>query len=298
VPAPRSGSFASPVDGLIITTWTWDDVVGQPLGVVQLVHGLAEHGSRYGRLAAALNAAGFLVTATDNRGHGASVSSEVPLGSFGAAGVAGFIGDIVEAGDQLAVEHPDVPLFLVAHSLGSMGAQSVLLEHSARYAGAVLSGSTSLDGLLGVLQGLPADQPGLAAFNVGFEPRTGFEWLSRDSAEVDAYVADPFCGFPTEDAIMAGVLGTAQRTADPMQLAQIRPDLPVLVISGDRDPVGGPEGRNVTALADRYRDAGLTDVTLRLYPDARHEVFNETNRDQVTADLVGWLLAHLPRSTA
>ena len=295
MPTPRSGSFASPVDGLTITTWTWDDVSGQPLGVVQLVHGLAEHGPRYGRLAAALNAAGFLVVAADNRGHGASVSAEVPLGSFGAAGVTGFVGDTVAAGEQLAAEHPDLPLFLIGHSLGSMAAQSVLLDHSARYAGAVLTGSTTLDGLLAVVQGLPADQPGLAAFNVGFEPRTGFEWLSRDAAEVDAYVADPLCGFPTEDAILAGVLGTAQRTTDPAQLARIRPDLPVLVMSGDRDPVGGPRGSNVTALTDRYRDAGLTDVTVRLYEEARHEVFNETNRDEVTDDLIGWLVSHLPR---
>jgi len=295
VPAPRPGRFASPLDGLEIATWTWDDVTGQPRGVVQLVHGLAEHGPRYGRLATALNAVGFLVTATDHRGHGASVSPEVPLGSFGAAGVDGFLGDIVAAGERLAEQHPDLPLFLLGHSLGSMGAQSVLLDHSARYAGAVLSGSTTLDGLLAVVQGLPQDQPGLAAFNAGFEPRTGFEWLSRDGAEVDAYLADPLCGFPTEDAVMAGVLGTAVRTTDPDQLAQIRPDLPVLVVSGDRDPVGGPGGSNVTALAERYRDAGLTDVTLRLYPAARHEVFNETNRDEVTDDVTGWLVAHLPR---
>lgn len=294
MPAPRSGSFASPVDGLTIATWTWDAVPGQPRGVVQLVHGLAEHGPRYGRLAGALNAAGFLVTATDNRGHGASVSSQVPLGSFGEAGVTGFLSDIVRAGERLAEEHPDLPLFLVGHSLGSMGAQSVLLGHSTRYAGAVLSGSTTLDGLLGVIQGLPADQPGLAAFNAGFEPRTGFEWLSRDAAEVDAYVADPLCGFPTEDAIMTGVLGTAEQTTDPHQLARIRSDLPLLIISGDRDPVGGTGGGNVKLLAEGYRRAGITDVTVRLYPEARHEVFNETNRHEVTADLVSWLEAHLP----
>lgn len=294
MPAPRQGSFTSPVDGLSVVTWTWDDVAS-PRAVVQLVHGLAEHGRRYGRLAEALNAAGFVVTATDNRGHGDSVSEDVPLGGFGPSGVEGFVGDITAAGEQLAAEHPDLPLFLLAHSLGSMGAQSVLLDHSERYAGAVLSGSTTLDGLLRVLQGLPADQPGLAAFNAGFEPRTGFEWLSRDPAEVDAYVADPLCGFPTEEAIMTGILGTAVRTADPEQLAGIRHDLPLLVISGDRDPVGGPGGRDATTLAERYRDAGLTDVTLRLYPEARHEVFNETNRDEVTADVIAWLEAHLPR---
>ncbi|CAA9300963.1 MAG: Lysophospholipase; Monoglyceride lipase [uncultured Friedmanniella sp.] len=292
--APRPGRSTSPVDGLVIATWTWDDVPGSPRGVVQLVHGLAEHGPRYGRLAAALNAAGFVVAAADTRGHGGSVSAEVPLGSFGAAGVEGFVGDIAAEGERLAAEHPDLPLFLLGHSLGSMAAQSVLLDHADRYAGMVLSGSTTLDGLLAVIQGLPADQPGLAAFNAGFEPRTGFEWLSRDTAEVDAYVADPLCGFPTEDAILAGVLGTAVRTADPAQLARIRPDLPVLVVSGDRDPVGGAGGRHVTRLAERYTEAGLTDVTLRLHPGARHEVFNETNRDEVTTEVVDWLEAHLP----
>lgn len=292
--SPARGSLDSPADGLAIATWTWDDVAGPPRGVVQLVHGLAEHGPRYARLAGALNAAGFLVTASDTRGHGSSVSAEVPLGSFGQAGMAGFLGDVVAVGEQLASRHPDLPLFLFAHSLGSMAAQSVLLDHSELYAGVVLSGSTTLDGLIEVLQGLPADQPGLAAFNAGFEPRTGFEWLSRDPAEVDAYVADPLCGFPTEDAVMGGVLGTAGRTADPAELARIRPDLPLLVISGDRDPVGGPGGRNVAALVDRYVAAGLRDVTLRLYPDARHELVNETNRDEVTADVVAWLVAHLP----
>lgn len=294
MPVPRADTLSSPVDGLALTTWTWDGVPGRPRGGVQLVHGLAEHGRRYARLAAALNAAGFLVTAADTRGHGASVSAEVPLGSFGAAGVTGFLADITAVGERMAEEHPGLPLFLVGHSLGSMGAQNVLLDRSASYAGAVLSGSTTLDGLVAVVQGLPPDQPGLAAFNAGFEARTGFEWLSRDAAEVDAYLADPLCGFATEDAIIAGVLGTAERTADPGQLARVRPDLPVLLLSGDRDPVGGPGGVNVTELARRYRDAGLGDVTLRLYPQARHEVFNETDRDQVVADLLSWLGARAP----
>ena len=292
---PTTASFPSPADGLAIATYEWNDVTGGPVGVVQLVHGLAEHGPRYDRFARALNAAGFVVSATDNRGHGASVSEDVPLGSFGAAGVEGFVADIGAHARLLASQHPDVPLFAFAHSLGSMGMQIALLAEPVRYGGVVLSGSTTLDGLGGVLAGLPADQPGLAAFNAGFEPRTGFEWLSRDPAEVDAYVADPLCGFPTEDAIIGGVLGQAERTAEP---SQIRPDLPLLLISGDRDPVGGPGGSNVMALADRYRSAGLTDVTATLYPDARHELVNETIRDEVTADVIGWLRAHLPGRTA
>ncbi|MCO7221176.1 alpha/beta fold hydrolase [Klenkia sp. PcliD-1-E] len=283
-------TIPSPADGLAIATYTWDAVPGAPVGVVQVVHGLAEHGPRYDRFATALVAAGFVVSAADNRGHGASVSEEVPLGSFGAAGVDGFVADIGAHARALAEQHPGLPLFAFAHSLGSMGMQLALLDEPVRYAGVVLSGSTTLDGLGEVLAGLPADQPGLAAFNAGFEPRTGFEWLSRDPAEVDAYMADPLCGFPTEDAIIGGVLERAGRAADP----SVRDDLPLLLVSGDHDPVGGRGGVNVTALGDRYRAAGLTDVTVSLYPGARHELVNETNRDAVTADVVGWLRAHLP----
>ncbi len=289
---PTAATVPSPADGLLLATYTWDDVPVEPVGVVQLVHGLAEHAPRYERFARALVAAGFVVVAADSRGHGASVSAEVPLGSFGAAGAPGFLADVAAVARATAQRHPDLPLFAFAHSLGSMGMQSVLLEEPVRYAGVVLSGSTTLDGLGQVLVGLPADQPGLAAFNAGFEPRTGFEWLSRDPAEVDAYLADPLCGFPTDEAIIGGVLATAERTADP---SGVRADLPVLLVSGDRDPVGGPGGANVTALADRYRAAGVTDVQLSLYPGARHELVNETNRDEVTADVVAWLTAHLPR---
>lgn len=293
----RTGRTTSPADGLQLATCTWDDVDGSPRGVVQLVHGLAEHTSRYDRFARALNAAGYLVSGADTRGHGGSVSDAVPLGSFGAPGAEGFFADTAAVGDQLARQHPGLPLFAFAHSLGSMCLQNVLVGGPVPYAGVVLSGTTTLDGLIEVVQGLTADPDageGLAGFNAGFEPRTGFEWLSRDTAEVDAYVADPLCGFATEDAVLGGILATAERTADPAALGGIRSDLPLLLVSGDRDPVGGRGGANVTALAERYRAAGLSDVQVRLYPGARHELVNETHRDEVTADVVAWLDAHLP----
>jgi len=286
---PRTAAFPSPSDELPIVTYRWDAVAGDPRGVVQVAHGLAEHGRRYARLAGALVGAGFVASANDHRGHGASVGAGVPLGSFGAAGAPGFVGDVARHGELLREEHPDLPLFLLGHSLGSMAAQSVLLDRSDLYDGVVLSGSTAIDGLVEVVRQLPADADGLAAFNAPFEHRTGFEWLSRDEVEVDAYVADPLCGFATEDAVLGGVLATAPRTADPRALAGIRPDLPLLVVSGDQDPVGGPGGELVLRLVERYRAAGLRDVTLALRPGARHEVFNETDRDEVTQLVVAWL---------
>ncbi len=281
-------TFRSPSDSTTLATYAWDDVV-EPRGVVQIAHGLAEHASRYDRLASALNSAGFLVRANDHRGHGRSVASEAGLGNFGPAGFAGLIDDVAAYGAGLAASDPELPLFLVAHSMGSFAAQSVLLDHSAQYAGVVLSGSTALDVLAGMLA--ESEGPaGLEAFNVGFEHRTGYEWLSRDEAEVDAYVASPLCGFEVPEDAIPQLFGQAARLADPEALAGIRSDLPILVVSGQADPLAG-DGQLVQLLGQRYRDAGIADLTVRVYPEARHEIFNETNRDEVTADVVDWLVA-------
>jgi alpha-beta hydrolase superfamily lysophospholipase len=285
------GSFTSPTDGLALTTYSWD-AVDSPRGVVQVAHGLAEHAARYDRLATALNEAGFVVHATDHRGHGLSIHAAP--GEFGDAGFDGLIADVAAYGASLAEQHPGLPLFLVAHSMGSFAAQAVLLDHSEQYAGVVLSGSTALDVLAAAMAESAAESTepaGLEAFNLGFEHRTGYEWLSRDDAEVDLYVADPLCGFDLPDATVPSLFAPAARLADPALLAGIRPDLPVLIASGTADPLAGG-GDLVEILGVRYRDAGLTDVTVTTYADARHEIFNETNRDEVTADVVGWLVAH------
>ena len=283
------GSFTSPTDGLALTTYTWD-AVDSPRGVVQLAHGLAEHAARYDRLATALNQAGFVVHGIDHRGHGLSIHAAP--GDFGAAGFDGLIADVAAYGASLAEQHPGLPLFLVAHSMGSFAAQAVLLEHSHQYAGVVLSGSTALDVLAAAMADQPDDGPaGLEAFNAGFEHRTGYEWLSRDEAEVDTYVADPLCGFDLPESTVPSLFAPAARLADPSLLAAVRSDLPVLIASGTADPLAGG-GDLVQLLGQRYRDAGLTDVTVTTYADARHEIFNETNRDEVTADVVAWLVAH------
>jgi alpha-beta hydrolase superfamily lysophospholipase len=282
-----TGTFTSPVDQTALATYAWDRVE-QPRGVVQIAHGLAEHAARYDRLAQALNAAGYLVFATDHRGHGRSISG-VP-GDFGAPGFDGLIADVAAYGATLAESHPDLPLFLVAHSMGSFAAQAVMLDHSAQYAGVVLTGSTAVDVLAAGLAEAP-EPAGLEAFNAGFEHRTGYEWLSRDEAEVDLYVADPLCGFDLPEVTVPLLFAPGPRLADPAALAGIRSDLPVLIASGTADPLSGG-GQLVELLGQRYRDAGLADVTVTTYPDARHEIFNEINRDEVTADVVGWIADH------
>lgn len=284
-----ASSFVSTADGTEVATTAWTDVSGAARGAVQIAHGLAEHAARYGRFAAALNEAGFLAFATDHRGHGRTGRDR--LGDFGPAGFEGLIADVAEFGGALARDH-DVPVFLFGHSMGSFAAQSVLLDHADQYAGVVLSGSTALDVLAAGMA--ESEGPvGLEAFNAGFEHRTGFEWLSRDEAEVDAYVADPWCGFETPPETIPMLFGQAGRLADPSELATVRSDLPILIASGSDDPLAGG-GDLVQLLGQRYRDAGLADVTVRVYPGGRHEILNETNRDEVTADIIAWLVAHLP----
>lgn len=283
----KHSTFTSPADATILTTYEWDDVF-VPRGAVQIAHGLAEHAGRYDRLATALNAAGYLVGAHDHRGHGKSISGRP--GDFGAVGFDGLIADTAAYGAALHEDRPDLPLFLVAHSMGSFAAQSVLLEHSEQYAGVVLTGSTALD-VLGAQLAAAEGPGGLAAFNAGFENRTGYEWLSRDKAEVDAYVADPRCGFDLPAEMVPGLFSAAETLADPQKLSAIRSDLPLLIASGSADPLAGG-GELVHLLGQRYRDAGVADVSVKVYADARHEIFNETNRDAVTADVIGWLDAH------
>ena len=286
--APTPSSFSSAADGTEIASYAWTDTDDAPVGVVQVAHGLAEHAARYDRLARALNAAGFGVYATDHRGHGRT--GQAALGDFGPAGFDGLIADVAQFGSLISAEHPGLPVFLVGHSMGSFAAQAVIVDHSEQYAGAVLTGSTALDVLAASLA--QAGGPvGLEAFNAGFEHRTGFEWLSRDEAEVDIYVADPWCGFETPPDAIPMLFAQAPRLADPAVLAGIRADLPLLIASGSEDPLAGG-GQLAALLAQRYRDAGLTDVTLTVYDGARHEIFNETNRDQVTADVLAWLIAH------
>ncbi len=283
----ETASFNSRQDDLRIVSFEWPTTVSPVRGVVQIAHGLAEHSARYARLAAALNAAGYDVGSTDHRGHGASIV-DVP-GDFGAKGFTALWQDVVQYGELLRAAHPGLPLYLIAHSMGSFAAQNLLLDFSDRYDGVVLSGSTAIDVMAAQMGSGPAGD--LSVFNAAFEQRTGYEWLSRDEAEVDAYVADPLCGFALPPETTPALFGNAERLSDPAALAGIRQDLPILIISGSDDPLAGG-GQLTQLLGKRYADAGVTDVTVKVYPGARHEVFNEVNRDEVTGDVIAWLAAH------
>jgi alpha-beta hydrolase superfamily lysophospholipase len=260
------------------------DPARTPRGIVQLTHGMGEHLLRYEPLAGALTQAGFVVIGQDHRGHGASAQGE--WGALGEGGWDELVRDIGRVSELAKADSPDLPLVLLGHSMGSFAAQQYVLDHSGELAGLVLTGTAVLDLLEPALD---LDQPmDLSAFNAPFEHRTGYEWLSRDAAQVDAYVADERCGFGLSDVDGRQMFASARQLADPDRLAGLRDDLPVWIAVGEHDPVNGQLGL-VNPLVQRLQDAGLTDVTLTVYPGARHEVFNETNRDEVVADLLAWL---------
>jgi alpha-beta hydrolase superfamily lysophospholipase len=269
-----------------ISTYRWSGD-GEPKAIVQLAHGMGEHAARYRRLAEALTAAGYVVYANDHRGHGRTAGSTDRQGDLGEGGWAALVNDIGLLSARAKEEHPGLPLVVLGHSMGSFALQQYLLDRSADLDAAVLSGTSAMD-VIGA--GIDPDaEIDLSSFNAPFEPgRTGYEWLSRDPDEVDKYVADSACGFGVNPAGVRGMLEGLAPTSDPDRLAGIRSDLPIYVMSGDADPLAGG-GPLVQMVADRYTAAGVKDVSVDLYPGARHETFNETNRDEVTANLIAWL---------
>jgi alpha-beta hydrolase superfamily lysophospholipase len=275
---------------------------GRPRAIVQIAHGLAEHSARYARLAAALNAVGYAVYTNDHRGHGPRAAA-ADLGYFGDEGGWGkVVGDLWTMNKLIAREQPGVPIVFLGHSLGSFLGQEFVAEHSDALAGVVYSGSSGRPPAIATLGRLIARAERLrlgkrgksqllgkmwfGAYNKPFAPaRTEFDWLTRDEKEVDAYVADPYCGVPTSTQLAIDVLDALPGILAPERLARIRKDLPIYVFSGERDPVGA----NIQGLIEALKRAGFTRLSTRIYPGARHETLNETNRDEVTRDLIAWL---------
>jgi alpha-beta hydrolase superfamily lysophospholipase len=261
---------------------------GDVKGVVQIAHGMSEHFRRYGRLADRLTGAGYAVYGNDHRGHGGSAGAH-GVGDFGPRGFQAVVDDMAALTAVAKQQTPGKPLVLLGHSMGSFAAQLYLLEHHRELAALVLTGTAALDKFLETL--LASGGPvALELLNAGFEPgRTSFDWLSRDEAEVDAYIADPLCGFQLPDSAMGSLFALGGGARNDPRLAQVRRDLPIYVISGEFDPVVGPEQAFAQALIDSYRQAGLTNIEHRIYAGGRHEVFNETCREQVETELVAWL---------
>jgi len=257
----------------------------QPRAVVQIAHGMGEHAARYERVARALVAAGHAVYANHHRGHGPGAAAASMLGDFGPGGFAAVVADMAQVSQHARAQHPGVPLLLLAHSMGSFAAQLYLLDHIQLVSGVALSGTAATE--LRFANRDPNRK--LQDMNAWIEqPRTPFDWLSRDACEVDAYIADPLCGFTITPASRQSMFAACDRLAALDAFVALPKDLPMILITGDQDQVNNHLAW-FHPLVQRLRDAGLSDVQTRIYPGARHEVLNETNRDEVTAGLLMWV---------
>ncbi|GAA2745299.1 alpha/beta hydrolase [Terrabacter aerolatus] len=294
---------------VFVNRWLPDDA---PKAVVQIAHGLAEHSSRYARFAQRLTDHGYAVYGSDHRGHGKTSSAR---GLFAERdGWQTVIDDLHAVTARAREEQPGVPVYLLGHSMGSFLSRGYAAQYGSELAGLVLTGTAGGSGAIGRvgiflastqarLRG-HAHASGLmntlsfAQYNKAFKPtRTDFDWLSRDTAEVDKYVNDPDCGFVFSAGGFADLLRGLESVNTDAVAARVPKDLPVHLASGDKDPVGA-NGKGVRQVADQLRRLGVRDVTMTLWPEARHEILNETNRDEVEVEIVNWLDAHLVAAPA
>jgi alpha-beta hydrolase superfamily lysophospholipase len=297
--------FAS-VDGPQIYVRQWLPNA-KPNAVILIAHGAAEHSKRYDRVARLLTTEGFAVYAPDHRGHGQTAVSLDKAGNAGPDGFNGILRDLRALAQLIRTKHQSAPLFLLGHSMGATLSQRLIQLHSNLFSGVILSGSPGVRPnpeqaaayTAQLAQGDNAEKSSeffkkiFASFNEGLEQsKNGYEWLSRDADEVQKYVDDPWCGFPFTNRLVAEMSQCAVELSQLANIAAIEKSLPILLFAGTQDRVGG-NGEFVSNLAALYRDANIADVQVILYPEGRHEMLNETNRDQVHRDLIAWLKKHI-----
>ena len=305
---PREFSYPSSDGSHTVHAMEWLPQ-GQPRAVVQIVHGVAEYVGRYDHVARFLTERGFLVCGEDHLGHGKTVD-DGKYGYFGPRGGWDLVArDIRRLRELQGEKYPGGPYVMLGHSMGSFLTRTYLIRWPGTVDGAVLSGTgqepaplvalgKALAGGLCLLRGGDSVSPlvnamSLGAYNKKFAPnRTGADWISRDEAVVDAYLKDPLCTFMPTVAMFRDMMGGLQYIADRNNLARMDKETPVYFLSGDRDPVGAM-GKGVEKVVRMFRKAGCRDVSVKLYPEGRHEMFNELNRDEVMADLLAWLESKL-----
>lgn len=296
-------------DGVAIFVYKWAPDK-PPKAAVQISHGLGEHAGRYEWVAKQLTAAGYIVYADDHRGHGKTAGTAEKLGLLGPGGWDGTLKEIKMLTDIVKKENPGLPVFLIGHSWGSFLAQDYISHFGKEIKGVILTGTNGKQSFvirkIGPFLiareirkiGADARSPSLdkltfGAYNKPYEPApTKFEWLSRDHAVVEKYVNDPYCGFIAQAGtaleLAKGVIKIAKRE----EQANILKDLPIYIMSGGEDPSNN-KSKGARRLYKTYVSSGIKDVAVKVYDGARHEIFNETNKEEVMKDTLTWLNNHL-----
>lgn len=271
---------------------------------------MAEHSGRYTWFAEQLNANGIMVCSHDHRGHGHTEPDSSGYGFFAEnQGWGRVVRDIKEIGDLFRKGHPNLPFFLFGHSMGSFLARDCLALFPGDYTGVFISGTAGPAGImghialalarLGILVKGPRqpnttlDKLFFGEYAKAFKPaRTPFDWLSRDPGKVDAYISDPMCGFICSSQFYADLATGIIKVSSNRHFAKTPADLPIRIFSGAMDPVGA-FSKGVMAVYEAYRKAGVKDLTVKLYDQGRHEMLNETNRDEVAGDVIQWIMSHI-----
>ena len=279
---------------------------GKPRAVVQIAHGIAEHIDRYRPFMEFLAGSGFVVAGNDHLGHGKSIRMPEEQGFFAEKdGWWRVVDDMDKLHDIMSKEYPVLPYVLFGHSMGSFLTRTYLIKHPDKYDAVILSGTghqspalvlggnaaasvmAKLNGAMG--DGTKLDSLAFGSYLSKIEnPRTKFDWLSRDAEQVDKYIADPLCGFVGKIGLYRDMMQGIKFITDKKNIAQMNKEKPVYFMSGDGDPVGD-YGKGVERAYKAFCDAGLHDVFMRLYPGGRHEMLNETNKEQVYQDILNWL---------
>ena len=279
---------------------------GKPRAVVQIAHGIAEHIDRYRPFIEFLADNGFAVAGNDHLGHGKSIRVPEEQGFFAEKdGWWRVVDDMDKLHDIMSKEYPELPYVLFGHSMGSFLTRTYLIKHPDKYDAVILSGTghqspalvlggnaaasvmAKLNGAMG--DGTKLDSLAFGSYLSKIEnPRTKFDWLSRDAEQVDMYIADPLCGFVGKIGLYRDMMQGIKFITDKKNIAQMSKEKPVYFMSGDGDPVGD-YGNGVERAYKAFCDAGLHDVFMRLYPGGRHEMLNETNKEQVYQDILNWL---------
>lgn len=289
-------------DGVKLHMRKW--IPERPQAAVLLIHGMAEHIDRYDDFACFLKANGIAVYGYDQRGHGKTAGHVDGLGYFGTAGWPGVVEDCHEVVKHIKGEYPDIPLFLMGHSMGSFISRSYMHTY-AGVQGLILSGTGADTGFLGrLLLGMvtiseklrgPKAEAKLISKLTNDEllkqikpSRTPFDWLSRDEKIVDKYIEDPYCGTVFSTSFYRGLFKTVTFVNSVRCVSVYPKSMPVFLFSGDRDPVGD-YGKGVEKVKELLEVTGQEDVRLRLYKDARHECLNELNKEEVYRDILSWI---------
>lgn len=278
--------------------------------IVQISHGMSEYVDRYDRLATFLARQGILVIGNDHLGHGETAKDMDELGYFPTKDLSKtVVDDLYKVTKTIRAKHPGVPFFLLGHSMGSFMARRYLMTYGSRVDGVILMGTGSQPPA--VLKAAKAAAAGLSlvkgekhrskmmlelafgTYNKRIQPvRTEYDWLSRDTASVDAYVEDPYCGFMFTLNGYRVLFDAISFIQDGKNIRRLPPEVPVFFVSGDDDPVGH-YGEDVKALCQLYKEAGMKHVDMKLYPGDRHELLNELDYEQVQADILSFIEAQL-----